>query len=100
MRRDLPQRGQRSQDLTRVIESVLPEGLVRRARRAVARLGSERLRQSYFTTFWLPRGAAPAHAVEEAVLALWKRAGVRCAGVEWWIGRAHRCRKPPSAVRM
>ena len=62
---------------------------MRRARAAIARLGSERLRESYFTTFWLPRGTEPAHAVEEAALALWRRAGVRCAGIEWWIGRAY-----------
>jgi hypothetical protein len=77
-----------------VIESALPESLVRRARRAVARLDGEGLRESYFTTFWLPRGAAPAHPVEEAVLALWRLAGVRCAGVEWWIGRAYTTRLP------
>src|SRR3989454_11310636 len=87
---DLPQRGSRSHALVRVIEAALPPPLVRRAREAIARIGSERLRQSYFTTFWLPRRAAPAHAVEEAVLALWPLAGARrCAGAEWWLGRAY-----------
>jgi hypothetical protein len=87
---DLPQRGRRSQALVRVIDSALPEALVRRARAAIARLGSERLRQSYFTTFWLPRGSRAAHAIEDAVLALWPLAGARrCSGAEWWIGRAH-----------
>jgi hypothetical protein len=90
----VPQRGGRSQALARVIDGALPEALVRKARRAVAAVGRERLRESYFTTFWLPRGAAPAHALEEAVLALWKLAGVRCCGVEWWIGRAHTTRVP------
>ncbi|OLD09392.1 MAG: hypothetical protein AUI90_04295 [Deltaproteobacteria bacterium 13_1_40CM_3_69_14] len=86
----MPQRGSRSQALVRVIEAALPPPLVRRAREAIARIGSERLRQSYFTTFWLPRRAAPAHAVEEAVLALWPLAGARrCAGAEWWLGRAY-----------
>jgi hypothetical protein len=80
--------------LTAVIDAALPETLVRKARRAIARLGSKGLRESYFTTFWLPRGAAPAHAVEEAVLALWRLAGVRCAGVEWWVGRSHTTRVP------
>ena len=75
-------------------ERALPEPLLRRARRAIARLGTTRLRESYFTTFWLPRGARPAHAVEEAVAALWRLAGVRCAGVEWWIGRAFTTRLP------
>jgi hypothetical protein len=87
---DLPQRAGRSQALVRVIDDALPEPLVRRARAAISRLGGERLRQSYFTTFWLPRGAAPAHPLEEAVLALWPLARARSAlGAEWWIGRAH-----------
>src|SRR4051812_17227321 len=90
---DLPQRADRSQAarakkirLTRVTDRTLPVALVSRARRAIARLGAERLRQSYFTTFWLPDGARPANVLEEAVLALAQRAGVRCAGMEWWIG--------------
>jgi hypothetical protein len=92
---DLPQRGGRSQALVRVIDAALPEPLVRRARAAIARIGSERLRASYFTTFWLPRRAVPAHALEQAVLALWKVARPRgCAGAEWWIGRAHTTRIP------
>jgi hypothetical protein len=49
------------------------------------------LRESYFTTFWLGRGAPPAHAVEEAVLALSAIASpaARWAGAEWWIGRSY-----------
>ena len=74
----------------RVIEAALPLPLVRRAREAIVGLGSERLRQSYFTTFWLPRGSVPAHAVEEAVIALWRLAGARrCDGAEGWLGRAY-----------
>jgi hypothetical protein len=78
-------------DLARVEEAALPPGLFRRARRAVARLGAQRLGESYFTTFWLPRGASPAHPVEEAVAVLWGVAapGPRCAGAEWWIGRSY-----------
>jgi hypothetical protein len=92
---DLPHRAVRSQDLVRVIEPALPDALVRRARAAVARLGGERLRSSYFTTFWLPDRQRPAHALEEAVLALWRRARPRgCAGAEWWIGRAYTTRIP------
>jgi hypothetical protein len=92
---DLPQRGGRSQALVCVIDAALPDALVRRARAAISRLGRERLRSSYFTTFWLPRGVPPAHALEEAVLALWKLAGPRgCAGAEWWIGRSHTTRIP------
>jgi hypothetical protein len=65
--------------------------LLRRARRAIARIGTEGLRKSYFTTFWLPRGAGPSHAVEEAVLALSAIASPagRWSGTEWWIGRSH-----------
>src|SRR5438477_5397942 len=98
---DLPQRGARSQAarakkfrLTRVTDRVLPEALVARARRAIARLGVAGLAESYFTTFWLERGTRPAHAVEEAVLALARRARVRCAGMEWWIGRGYTTRMP------
>src|SRR3954462_6714734 len=87
---DLPHRGRRSQELVRVIDHALPDPLVRRARAAIARVGTERLRSSYFTTFWLERNAAPRHAIEEAVRALWDLAspGRSCAGAEWWIGRA------------
>lgn len=81
--------------MTRVIDRALPEVLVRRARRAISRLGATGLRESYFTTFWLARGAKPLHAVEEAVLALWRLAGARSSrGVEWWIGRAWTDRLP------
>jgi hypothetical protein len=77
--------------LARVVEGALDERLVARARRAIARLGTRALRESYFTTFWLPRGEPPGNAVEEAVLALWRVAapGSRCTGAEWWIGRSY-----------
>ena len=77
--------------LAHVVDDALDPALVRRARRAISRLGSSGLRQSYFTTFWLGRDDAPAHAVEEAVQALWKVAapGRRCRGAEWWIGRTY-----------
>jgi len=78
-----------------VIDMALPDALVRRARAAITRLGRERLRSSYFTSFWLPREAAPAQALEEAVLTLWKLARPRgCTGAEWWIGRSHTTRIP------
>src|SRR5438270_162533 len=81
--------------LVRVIDGALSDALVSRARRAIARLGSERMRESYFTTFWLDGSARPAHVIEEAVLELWrKHARVRCAGMEWWIGRAYANRMP------
>jgi hypothetical protein len=81
--------------LVRVIDSALPDRLVRKARRAIGRLGAERLRESYFTTFWLDRRAEPATVIEEAVLALCTRhARISCAGMEWWIGRAYADRLP------
>ncbi|HKC59553.1 MAG TPA: hypothetical protein VKB92_05655 [Myxococcales bacterium] len=83
-------------DLVRVLDGALEDGVLRRASLAIARLGTERLRQSYFTTFWLPRGDPPANAVEEAVLELWRVAapGPRCAGAEWWIGRSYTTEVP------
>src|SRR5438045_9034158 len=85
---DLPQRGRRSQALVRVIDGALAEKLIRRARAAVSRLGGERLRKSYFTNFWLPRAATPAHPLAEAVLALWPLARAPSARrPRWWIGR-------------
>jgi len=77
--------------LARVIDGALDAALVRRARRAVGRLGTRGLRQSYFTTFWIGRGERPANVMEEVILALWKIAapGQRCVGAEWWIGRSY-----------
>ncbi len=77
-----------------MIDAALPETLVRRARAAVARLGTERFRESYFTTFWLPRGAPPGNVLEEAALRLARHARVKCAGLEWWIGRTYTTRVP------
>jgi hypothetical protein len=79
------------QDLVRTFENALPVELFRRARRAIGWLGPVRLRESYFTTFWLPGGATPLNAVEEAVLALSALASPagRWSGAEWWIGRAY-----------
>ncbi len=80
--------------MVRVIDGALPDALVARARRAISRLGGERFRESYFTTFWLPRGVPARNVIEEAVLALSRVAGVRCGGCEWWIGRAYTDRLP------
>ena len=80
--------------LVRVIEGALPEDSFSRARRAIAKLRGERFRESYFTSFWLPRGARPAHAVEQAVLGLARHVEGRFAGIEWWIGRAYTTRLP------
>lgn len=79
----------------RIVEAAARAGLVRRARRAISRLGGARVEQSYWTTFWMPRGAEPACGVEELVQELWARAGPRGArGAEWWIGRSYTTRIP------
>ena len=82
--------------LARTIDGAAPESLVRRARKLLAQLGTQQIRQSYWTTFWMPRGQAPAHALEELVADLWRTAAPdsRCVGAEWWIGRAHTTRIP------
>jgi hypothetical protein len=95
LRGDLPQRGIRSQALVRVIDGALPEALVAAARRAIARLKDSRLRESYFTTFWLANEAAPRNDVERAVRALSRKAKPKdCAGAEWWIGRSYTSEVP------
>src|SRR2546429_2914545 len=93
---DLPQRGARSQAarakkfrLTRVLDRALPEPLLKRTRRAIARLGSERIRESYFTTFWLGTGVEPANAIEEAAPAPAPPPRPRRARVGWGIGGPH-----------
>ena len=85
-----------SPHIAHLVEGALSPALFRRARRAIARLGTEKLRESYFTTFWLPRGAPPALVLEEAVLALWETAapGRGCAGAEWWVGRSYTTEVP------
>ena len=86
-----PSRAPGKKPLARVVDGALDDRLVGHARRAIARLGTRGLRQSYFTTFWLGRGEKPANAIEEAVRSLWSIAapGRRCAGAEWWIGRSY-----------
>ena len=75
--------------LVRLYEPALPEALFRRLLRAVQRVGDERLRDTYQTTFWFDLRTEPTSVVEEAALALMARIpGVeRIAGVEWWLSR-------------
>jgi hypothetical protein len=85
-------------------DGAAPEAAVRRARRAIDRLGRAHVAESYFTTFWLPREAlgrprgsasggprSRPHPIEELVALLWRIAKPPggCAGAEWWIGRAY-----------
>ena len=72
--------------LVRVVEPALPPALFARLRRAVAALGTERLRDGHQTTFWFD-GGRPASLVEEAILALRPHYPARVAGFEWWLSR-------------
>ena len=71
----------------------MPGALVSLARRAIALLPASGLRQSYFTTFWLPREALTGalSPIERLVAQLWPLAKppAECTGVEWWVGRAY-----------
>jgi hypothetical protein len=82
--------------LARVFDDAAPESLVRRSRALLTLLGTQGLRESYFRTFWLPLQQAPAHAIEELVLALWPLANpsAQCRGAEWWLGRTYTNRIP------
>jgi hypothetical protein len=71
------------------VEKALPPRLLRRLRAAVRRLGCERLRSTYQTTFWFDLGE-PAAIVEQAVLALRPLVPqTDITGVEWWLSRMH-----------
>jgi hypothetical protein len=74
----------------RVVHEALPEALFERLRRRVRRLGGERLRATYQTTFWYAFGP-PLSVVDEVVLAVRALlpAGLRVAGVEWWLSRMY-----------
>jgi hypothetical protein len=69
-------------------DDALPAPLFNRLWRKVRALGDERLKDSYWTTFWYDF-AAPQTAVDQAVLALRDRffPDDDSAGVEWWLGR-------------
>jgi len=68
----------------------LPAPLFRRLVRAIKKIGTERLEDSYTTNFWFPLDARPPNnIVEEIILRLSRlvRPGPRCKGAEWWLGR-------------
>jgi hypothetical protein len=68
----------------------LPEALFARLLRGVRRVGGERLRQTYQTTFWFDFRRQPPHSLpEEVALALlpYIPGRSRLAGVEWWLSR-------------
>jgi len=69
-------------------DPALPDRDFTRLWRRVRALRSERLRQTYQTTFWFDLGT-PSNVVEETILALRPRVPLkgRIAGVEWWLSR-------------
>ncbi len=88
--------GARLETLVQLTEGAVPAPLFRRLLRRVGALGTERLRQTYQTTFWYDFGP-PSNVVEEVILTL--RPDVagrrRIAGVEWWLSRMY-----PTDVRV
>jgi hypothetical protein len=72
-----------------LFKDVLPAPLFRRLVRAVRKVGTERLEDSYKTNFWFASDAKPGNVVEEVIARLFRlvRPGPRCIGVEWWLGR-------------
>lgn len=74
--------------LVTLVDGALPAARFAAVLDAVQRLGSERLRSSYQTTFWFDFEATASNVVEDAVLRLrhhLPEGGY--AGVEWWLSR-------------
>jgi hypothetical protein len=73
--------------LVTVVERPIASPLFRRLVRRVRELRSERLRQTYQTTFWFDLGR-PSAVTEEVILALREQLRPRgVVGVEWWLSR-------------
>jgi hypothetical protein len=75
--------------LVRIHPDALPPPTFRRLLRAVRRVGDERLRTTYQTTFWFDLRSPPTAVVEEAARLLAPRIPglARIRGVEWWLSR-------------
>ena len=74
--------------LVTLVDDALPASTFKAVTRAVRRVGEERLRSTYQTTFWFDFDAAPSNVVEQAVLQLRRYVPARnAAGVEWWLSR-------------
>ena len=77
--------------LITIVEPALPPAGFERLRRRIVKLGAERRRESYQTTFWFELASTPSNVVEHAVLALLPRVSAarraRVIGVEWWLSR-------------
>ncbi|QRN98513.1 hypothetical protein JRI60_05530 [Archangium violaceum] len=74
--------------LVHIHDHALPDADFARLWRKVRALGTERLRQTYQTTFWFDLGQ-PSNIVEQVILELRPRVPPRrgLAGVEWWFSR-------------
>ncbi|MCI0573684.1 MAG: hypothetical protein L0Y66_23355 [Myxococcaceae bacterium] len=72
-------------------QPALPEDVFERLLRAVRRVGKERLRHTYQTTFWFDLRSPPESVVEEAALLLAPHVPGLLAlrGVEWWLSRMY-----------
>lgn len=74
-----------------LVAPALPKPLFGRLLKGIKSLGTERLRDSYQTTFWYDFGSPPSNLVEEAArelrahIPVGRRRGV--LGVEWWLSR-------------
>lgn len=73
--------------LVTLIDGALPAREFSRLRDAIVALGTERLRDSYQTTFWFDFDDAPTNLVEDAALTLRARVPAKARGVEWWLSR-------------
>jgi hypothetical protein len=73
-----------------VIHDALPPRDFQRLLRRVRALGTERLRNTYQTTFWYDFGP-PTNVVETVILALRPQVPKerRIVGVEWWLSRMY-----------
>ena len=70
--------------LVQLSDDALPARLFARLSRSIVRLGEQRLRQTYQTTFWFGFDAKASNVVEEAIGVL---AVGNFAGAEWWLSR-------------
>ena len=74
-----------------LVKPALPAAEFERLRRHIVKLGAERRRESYQTTFWFDLASEPSNVVERAVLTLIPRVSparrARVIGVEWWLSR-------------
>jgi hypothetical protein len=78
-----------SSSLVTLKDAALPSALFSRLRRAVDRVGEQRLRATYQTTFWYPLGEEPKMIVEQCAQEVRRHLPPLpdIIGVEWWLSR-------------